>query len=200
MGTADVAVRIIGAVLAWLLLGFSMTLLVESAKVMADLGGFCAVGGPYLVTTACPSSIMWALPVSIVGGFLAVGIGLVVAGGFGTPVYVWAWPILFIGLGLGFIRSGTPVNIAIGLFSLALGIVPAVIELSSSARAAAIGSVRADGRPFVAQDRRIRSLHRLDPGSGRPVAATIQDAELSIAITALSAAAGVALAIVAFAG
>lgn len=194
------AVRVIGAVLAWSLLGFSMTLLVESARVMADLGGFCAVGGPYLVATACPSSIMWALPVSILGGFLAVGIGLVVAGGFGTPAYVWAWPILFIGLGLGFIRSGTPVDIAIGLFSLALGIVPAAIELSSSARASVIGAVRADGRPFVAHDRRIRSLHRLDSGSGKPVAATSRDAALSIAITVLSAAAGVAIAVVAFAG
>ncbi len=192
--------RIIGAVLAWLLLGFSLTLLLESAKVMADLGGFCAVGGPYLVATACPSSIMWALPVSIVGGFLAVGIGLIVAGGFGTPAYVWAWPLLFTGLGLGFIRSGPPLNIAVGLFSLALGVVPAVIELSSSARASVIGSVRADGRPFIAQDRRIRSLHRLDPGSGSPVAATSRDAELSIAITVLSAAVGVALAIIAFAG
>ena len=46
------------------------------------------------------------MPLSIFGGLAAVAIGVFFARGFGVPVVSWAWPILFVGLGGGFLFVG----------------------------------------------------------------------------------------------
>ena len=91
-------------------------------------------------------------PLSIFGGLLAAAIGLLVARGFGTPLVIWAWPILFVGLGLDFLRAsflpGGVANIVVGIVFVVMGLVPLVVVVRVGAARLLVGTTNAHDRPF----------------------------------------------------
>ena len=157
--------RYVGSAASWLIFTFCFTLLAVGASIVMGLGGFCASGGPYVIQTQCPDVVVWTTPGSIFGGLIAVGIGVIVASGFGTPLVSWAWPILFIGLGLAFLASGLAAGIEgivfdlLALMFIVMGAVPLVIEFRADPQAFFLGTTNADGTPFVTRDTGRRSLY-----------------------------------------
>lgn len=144
--------RVLGSVLSWLLFSLSFTLLYQVSAVVMGLGGFCASGGPYVIETECPESVVIFAPLSIFGGLIAAAIGLLFARGFGTPLVLWAWPILFVGLGLDFLRAsflpGGGANVVVGVVFVVMGLVPLLIVLRVGAARLLIGTTNAHDRPF----------------------------------------------------
>lgn len=197
--------RYLGSAVSWLLFTWCFTLLAVGASIVMGLGGFCASGGPYVIQTQCPDVVVWSTPLSIFGGLIAVGIGAVVAQGFGTPLVSWAWPILFIGLGLAFAGAGLSSGIdgivfdLLALMFIVMGAVPLVLELRASPQAFFLGTTDAGGTTFVRRDTGRRSLYRFaqttdaSPESGRP--ATARDWALSLGILIVFGGLGVFLAL-----
>ncbi|MEO6532935.1 MAG: hypothetical protein ABIO06_05100 [Pseudolysinimonas sp.] len=155
----------LGSALSWLLFTFCFTLLAGGAVIVMGLGGFCASGGAYVIQTQCPDVVTWTTPGSIFGGLIAVGIGAVLAGGFGTPLISWAWPILFIGLGLAFAGSGITTGVdgivfdLLAVMFILMGGVPLVLELRADPQAFFLGTTNADGTRFVSRDTGHRSIY-----------------------------------------
>lgn len=209
--------RYLGSAASWLLFAFCFTLLAVDASIVMGLGGFCASGGAYVIQTTCPDVVAWSSPVSIFGGMIAVGIGVLVAKGFGTPLVSWAWPILFIGLGLAFAGSGIASGVQgivfdlLALMFIAMGAVPLVIECRADPQGFFLGSTTADGRRFVTRDTGHRSLYRFaptdertgssaeGPSSADPLAPTARDWALSLGILLVFAGLGAFLAVQIFA-
>lgn len=200
--------RVIGSAASWLLFALCFTLLYLGSAVVMGLGGFCASGGPYVIETECPEAVVMYVPLSIFGGLLAVGIGLFLARGFGTPLISWAWPVLFVGLGAAFlIASAQPGGITflfLGLMFVAMGAVPLVFELRSSPQRFFLGetdvagtkfTVAGSGRPSVLGHR--FGMRRGDEDATR--AATAGDWALSLGLWIASAGVGVYLATLMFA-
>jgi hypothetical protein len=157
--------RYFGSAASWLLFTFCFTLLAVGAGIVMGLGGFCASGGPYVIQTQCPDIVVWTTPGSIFGGLIAVGIGVVLASGFGTPLVSWAWPILFIGLGLAFLGSGIAGGLdgivfdLLAVMFILMGGVPLVLEFRAGPQAFFLGTTNADGTPFVSRDTGHRSIY-----------------------------------------
>lgn len=84
-----------------------LTLLFRAMRSVMAVGGSCASGGPYAVSTPCPKGVGWLFPVAI-----WVGIGCVAAVAacsyrLGVPSIAWlAWPALFLSLGWNFFEFG----------------------------------------------------------------------------------------------
>ena len=158
--------RYLGSAASWLIFTFSFTLLAVGASIVMGLGGFCASGGAYVIQTQCPDIVTLTTPGSIFGGLIAVGIGVVLASGFGTPLVSWAWPILFIGLGLAFLGSGLAAGLEgivfdlLALMFIVMGSVPLVIELRADPQGFFLGTTNADGTKFVTRETGHRSLYR----------------------------------------
>jgi hypothetical protein len=116
------------------------------------LGGYCATGGPYVIETECPDAVALTVPLSIFGGMAAVVIGTYFARGFGVPLLSWAWPVLFVGLGTGFlIASAQPGGITfliVGIVFVIMGSVPLVLEFRASARNLFLGTMNVAGVRF----------------------------------------------------
>ena len=144
--------RVLGSAVSWMLFTLCFTLLYQVSAVVMGLGGFCASGGPYVIETECPEAVVVFAPLSIFGGLIAAAIGLFFARGFGTPLVVWAWPILFVGLGLDFLRAsvlpGGVANIVVGIVFVVMGLVPLVIVLRLGAARLLVGTTNAHDRPF----------------------------------------------------
>jgi hypothetical protein len=144
--------RVLGSAVSWMLFTLCFTLLYQVSAVVLGLGGFCAYGGPYVIETECPEAVVIFAPLSIFGGLLAAAIGLLVARGFGTPLVIWAWPILFVGLGLDFLRAsflpGGVANIVVGIVFVVMGLVPLVVVLRVGAARLLVGTTNAHDRPF----------------------------------------------------
>ena len=157
--------RYAGSAASWLLFTFCFTLLAVGASIVMGLGGFCASGGAYVIQTQCPDVVVWTTPLSIFGGLIAVGIGVIVASGFGTPLVSWAWPILFIGLGLAFLGSGITSGVdgitfdLLAVMFILMGGVPLVLEFRADPQAFFLGTTNADGRKFVSRDTGHRSIY-----------------------------------------
>jgi len=157
--------KYIGSAASWLLFTFCFTLLAVGASIVMGLGGFCASGGPYVIQTQCSDVVTWSAPLSIFGGLIAVGIGVIAAGGFGTPLVSWAWPILFIGLGLAFAGSGIASGVdgivfdLLAVMFIIMGAVPLVLELRADPQAFFLGATNADGTKFVSRETGHRSLY-----------------------------------------
>ncbi len=215
--------RYLGSAVSWLLFTFCFTLLAVGASIVMGLGGFCASGGPYVIQTQCPDVVTWSAPVSIFGGLIAVAIGVVLASGFGTPLVSWAWPILFIGLGLAFLGSGIASGVdgivfdLLAVMFILMGGVPLVLELRADPQGFFLGSTNADRTPFVTRETGRRSLYGFRtkplnqpfssvtasdqdaaapaPAAAGPIAPTARDWVLSIGILLVFGGLGVYLAL-----
>ena len=148
--------RVAGSVVSWALFTFCFTLLLLGAITVMGLGGYCASGGAYVIETECPEAVAVTMPLSIFGGLAAVAIGVIFARGFGVPVVAWAWPILFIGLGAGFLfvgvlafAGGGITFVIIGVLFVVMGLVPLVLGLRAAPRELFLGVVNALGVPFA---------------------------------------------------
>jgi hypothetical protein len=131
---------------------FCFTLLHQVSAVVMGLGGFCASGGPYVIETECPEAVVLFAPLSIFGGLIAAAIGLFFARGFGTPLVIWAWPVLFVGLGLDFLFAsfvpGGVTYLIIAILFIVMGLAPLVLVLRVGAARMLIGTTNARDRPF----------------------------------------------------
>ena len=196
--------RIAGAILSWLLFTFCFTLLFQATALLAGLGGFCASGGPYVIATECPDSLIVFPTLSILGGLLAVAIGLFVARGFAAPLVVWAWPILFVGLGIQFgLAAFQPGGITFGVLAvlfIVMGLVPLLFELRAGPKRIILGKTNLNDVRFRDREGAPRTFYafsREDPAT--MVAATPVDWALALVIWAGSVALGVWLGIQVFA-
>jgi len=149
--------RVLGSAISWLLFTASFTLLYQAGAVVMGLGGFCASGGAYVIATPCPDAVALFAPLSIYGGLLAVGIGLVFARGFGTPLMIWAWPILFVGLGVDFLLAsflpGGASNLVIAIVFIVMGLAPLLFVVRAGARPLLIGATNARDEAFIERGR-----------------------------------------------
>jgi hypothetical protein len=146
--------RLAGSIASWAMFAFFFLGLYQSAAVVIGLGGFCASGGPYVIETECPESVVVFAPIGIFGMFAAAGVALIIARGFGLSLIAWAWPILFVGLGIQFILGavggvGIISNIIVGVLFIAMGLAPVWFVISSKALTPTlVGSVNLAGARF----------------------------------------------------
>ncbi len=195
--------RLLGAIGSWVLFTFCFTLLFQSTAVLAGLGGFCASGGPFVIETECPESVVVFAPLSVLGGLLAVALGLFLARGFAAPLVVWAWPILFVGLGIQFAVSAfQPGGIVFGVLAvlfILMGLAPLIFELRAGPRRIVLGKTSLQGVRFRDREGAPRTFYafgRDDPGE--TVAATPRDWLLGLVVWVGSIALGVGLGILTF--
>lgn len=152
-------VRVAGAFVSWAGYIACFTLLFLVSYTLGTLGGSCASGGPYVIEVPCPDNVAIFAPTAIFGGFFFAGVALFFTGGFGAPLVVWAWPILFVGLSVPFFLSvpADPVlGIVLGLLFFVMGMVPVVFLLRQPDPWQLFLGIRdVTGRPFLtAGDRR----------------------------------------------
>lgn len=103
----------LGSILVYLLgmggLAVTLTVLWLSMRLVLDIGGSCASGGPYVPTVECPDAVVALTPLSIFGLFLFGGLalwgGAQLGGGWAGLVSL-AWPALFLSLGWNFLEFG----------------------------------------------------------------------------------------------
>lgn len=150
--------RVVGSAASWFLFSLSFSLLFRVSTAVMSLGGSCASGGPYEIAVECPDNVAIFAPLSIFGGLIAVGISAFLAQGFGTPLTTWAWPVLFVGLGLAFLFSLDVVGLVIGVFFVIMGLVPIVLELRGSPQRVFLGQFAANGQQFYEGENARRSL------------------------------------------
>ncbi|MEO8261066.1 MAG: hypothetical protein ABI566_00740 [Pseudolysinimonas sp.] len=180
--------RIAGAIAAWLLFSFCFTVLYQAAAVLSGIGGYCASGGPYVISTQCPAVLDWAFPVGFLGGFLAWVIGAVFQRGFAAPLVVWAWPILFVGLGIEFFvgipNSGAFVGILCGTLFVVMGLAPLLFEFRGGPARLFLGRTNVLEVPFTSPKKARRTFYGgIDPDDTATVAATPGDWALSLFIS-----------------
>jgi hypothetical protein len=151
-----------GSALSWFLFALNMSLLFFVSFTVMSLGGFCASGGPYVIEVECPENVAAFAPLSVFGGLFAVAISLLLAQGFGFPLIVWAWPILFGSLGgvflVSFFAVGDLTGLVIGALFLVMALAPLVLELRASPQRTILGTVDANGARFQEGDRARRSM------------------------------------------
>lgn len=194
--------RVLGSIVSWLVFTISFSLLYLGSATVMGLGGFCASGGPYVIETPCPEAVVAFVPISIWTGIAAVAIGGVFAQGFGTPLVSWAWPVLFIGLGIAFLISSTvPGGITfllIGVMFVIMGAVPLVLEFRASPQRLFLGTTNAADQRFTEGDTARWSPSQLTHygarESGAPVPATGGDWALSLGILVVTVGLGLYLA------
>jgi len=194
--------RVLGSVVSWLLFTVCFSLLYMGSATVMGLGGFCASGGPYVIETECPDAVAIFVPLSIWVGLAAVGVGAIFAQGFGTPLLAWAWPILFIGLGVAFLISSTAPGgitfLIVGVLFVAMGGFPLWLEVRASPQRFFLGSTNAFDTKFVEHDRArwtpSQYAHVGARESGEPIVPTAGDWTLSLGILVVSVGAGIYLA------
>ena len=196
--------RIAGAIAAWVLFSFCFTVLYQAAALLSGIGGFCADGGPYVIATHCPAVLDWAFPVGFIGTFLAAVIGLVFQRGFAAPVIVWAWPIVFVGLGIEFFlsipTSGVFVAILCGTLFVVMGLAPLLFELRGGPARLILGRANVRDIPFTRPKKARRTFYGgIDSDPDTTVTPNIGDWALSLFISIGSIVAGFLLGTAAFA-
>ena len=90
-------------------LAFCITLLWFGMRAVLDIGGYCASGGPYVISVECPDAVIASTPLSIFGGIAALFLmlwGGASLGGSWISLAFLAWPALFISLGWNFLQYG----------------------------------------------------------------------------------------------
>jgi hypothetical protein len=142
--------RAFGAFLGWFLYLLNFTLLILCFAGVAAVGGRCASGNTaYVIKTPCPAGATIFLPWVIFGMLIAVAIGFLLSQGFGTPLVVWAWPILFCVLGLGFFAIGGVEGIIFGIAFIGGGLIPLIIELRGGVKRVFIGTNNLAGQQIL---------------------------------------------------
>lgn len=194
------AARVIGAAASWMLMGFALALLFRSAFDLMLIGGSCASGGPYEIRVECPGAVALFTPLSILLGFIAVGISALLARGFGMPI-ILAWTALFCGLGviflIGFAASpGAVAWLVVGILFIVMGSGPLVLALRANPRELVSGSVSVHGRPFVVEPPGRSWIPRRALAHVDAVRPTRADILLSMGVTLGAVVVGVGLAIV----
>ena len=162
--------RVAASASSWFLFALSFTLLFQVTFSVMALGGSCASGGPYEIAVECPDSVAIFAPLSIFGGLIAVAINAFFARGFGTPLTVWAWPILFCGLGgaflFAFFGAGDPIGLILGVMFEVMGVLPLLIELRGNPQRVFLGQRTANGAQYFEGERARRTL--LSPTTPNP--------------------------------
>ena len=145
-------IRALGSLVSWFTFAFCFSLLYLTAVTVTALGGYCASGGPYVIEVECPANVVAFTPLSIFGGMFAVLLALVFAQGFGVPLILWAWPILFVGLGWSFLQSfinyGDITGIVIGVMFVLMGLAPLALAIRAGWRSTLIGTTNIRGEAF----------------------------------------------------
>ncbi len=194
--------RALGSFASWLLFAFCFSLLSMGSAVVMGLGGYCASGGPYVIETECPEAVAVTMPLSIFGGMAAVAVGLYLTRGFGVPLVSWAWPVLFVGLGTGFLVASTQPGgitfLIIGIMFVIMGAVPLVIEARASVRNLFLGTSNVAGVKFQDTGRGRASYLQLGrwgaPDSDERVVPTAGDWTLALGIAIVAIGLGIYLA------
>ncbi|GHF22068.1 hypothetical protein [Pseudolysinimonas yzui] len=196
--------RFAGAIVSWAMFAFFFLGLYQAAAVVIGLGGYCASGGPYVIETECPEAVIVFAPIGIFGMFAAAGVALFFARGFGVSLVAWAWPILFVGLGIQFILGavggvGIISNIVVGVMFIVMGLVPVWFVISSKALTPTlVGSVNVVGARF-AYEGKARRYFGLTPTEAEEVTApTPTDWAIALGLWVLSVALGSWLSVTAF--
>jgi hypothetical protein len=147
---------------------FCLTLMYLAMRSVMDVGGSCASGGPYAISTPCPQGVGWVMPVAIFGALLSVGICFLGVFSEGGPrPYAFAWSALFLALGWNFLDygfnppgGGTSASwLVCGVIFVLMGGLPLVLLLSKSARRWALWG-RAPETP-------VRAIRRAQPAPAR---------------------------------
>ena len=198
---AGPAWRIPGAIVSWVLFMFGFTLLYLSASILTTLGGFCASGGPYVIETQCPDTLIWAFPVGFFSVFISWALAFFFQKGFSAPVLVWGWPILFVGLGIGFFQmiplGGVFVGILCGTLFVLMGVAPLIFELRAGPRRIVLGRTNVRDQRFTEKPGAPRTVYAFSRVDGETVAPTPGDWLLSLVVSVGSIALGVVLGILA---
>lgn len=188
--------RLVGSAASWLVFTFAFLGLYQSAGMVIGLGGFCASGGPYVIETECPDAVILFAPGGIFGMFLAVGIAVFVAQGFGVLLTAWAWPILFVGLGIQFLLGaingmGVITNIFLFVLFVVMGLAPLWFGFRSGGLGFDIlGTVNIAGQRFATGERASNPLRYSPLPRGEEVEPTTGDWTLSIGVWLVSVALG----------
>ena len=198
--------RVIGSAASWLVFGFSFTAFCLAMFAVLGVGGTCASGGPYVIAVQCPEGSNLFSLLGVYGALGGLFLALVVAREFGTRLVALAWPILFLTLGGVFVLLGGAVLaeggwvfVVIGVLFLVMALVPLVLELRASSQRVFLGARDASGRRFRERDGARPSLTSRDrPNPPDAVEPTVGDWTLSLALSIVPAAVGVALAFAAW--
>jgi hypothetical protein len=197
--------RIAGSFVSWAAYVFFFLGLFQAMGVVMGLGGYCASGGPYVIETECPDGVVLFAPGGVFGGLAAVAIGSFFSRGFGVSLLSWAWPILFVGLGIQFLvgasgGQGIIVNIVCGVLFVAMGVAPVYFLMSSKALTPTLlGSINAAGQHFAYEGQARRYFGITKGEEGQEVAATPGDWALSILLWVVAVVLGAFLSFAAFA-
>lgn len=83
----------------------ALTLLFRSMRSVMAVGGFCASGGPYQITTPCPKGTALLMNAAIWGGLIMTAFLVAATIRVKAPGVVWLiWPALFLSLGWNFLE------------------------------------------------------------------------------------------------
>jgi hypothetical protein len=197
---ANPVTRALGAFLGWFLYPLNFTLLILCFSGIASVGGRCASGNTaYVIKTQCPAGATIFLPWVIFGMLIAVAIGFVLSQGFGTPLAVWAWPILFCVLGIGFFGIGGVEGIIFGVAFIGGGLIPLILELRGGVKRVFIGTNTLSGQQILERDGSKKGLLlRATPNGDGAVSAGIASWVLGPILFWIGALGGIYLALVWF--
>jgi hypothetical protein len=197
-------VRLAGAVVSWAMFAFFFVGLYQTSAVVLGLGGYCASGGPYVIETECPEAVVIFAPLGIFGMFAAAGVALLFARGLGVSLIAWAWPILFVGLGIAFLvgaagGQGVIVNILLGLMFVAMGLAPVWFLISSkSVVPTLVGSVNIGGARFAYEGKARRYFGLTPTEAETETAPTSLDWVIALGLWLIAAGVGAWLSVLAF--
>lgn len=172
--------RVAGSAVSWLLFSTALTLLCH-ASLWLSAEGSCATGGPYVIGQECSANVGWLFPVAPIACLIAVGLGVALAGAFGTQLVAWFWPLMFISLGGVFLWAvrfpgSTVIEVLCAVLMLLLGGLPLLLLRRHGLRPSVAGMESLDGTP-----------HDRDHPAGA------RDWALSLGICVLASGAGIAL-------
>jgi hypothetical protein len=144
--------KLVAYVFSWFLYSLSFVLFLYGLQALLAAGGSCASGNsPYVIARPCPAASSF-LDWTAFTALLALAIAIVLAGGIGFQIRVWALTILFsviagVFLYAFFIGDGTP-GLPIGLVFLIGALIPLVVELRRSVQRVFLGSINIFGQQF----------------------------------------------------
>ena len=99
----------VGSFLALAGVACGITLLYLGMRSVMEIGGACAEGGPYEISTPCPDGVPLLMVGGIFAGLICLALFVVfvsrLGGSYGT-IAAYAWPALFLSLGWNFFEYG----------------------------------------------------------------------------------------------